>query len=55
MDSRLPNLVNLSEDPQLSEALLYVLQEGTTAVGQRGPGASPDIQLAGALVADRHW
>ncbi|CAK6442312.1 unnamed protein product [Pipistrellus nathusii] len=54
VDSRLPNLVNLSEDPQLSEALLYVLQEGTTAVGQRGPGASPDIQLAGALVADRH-
>nr|KAF6267021.1 kinesin family member 14 [Pipistrellus kuhlii] len=54
VDSRLPNLVNLSEDPQLSEALLYVLREGTTAVGQRGPGAGPDIQLAGALVADRH-
>lgn len=54
VDSRLPNLVNLSEDPQLSEALLYVIREGTTAVGKRGPASSPDIQLCGALVADEH-
>lgn len=55
MDNRLPNLVNLSEDPQLSEALLYVIREGTTAVGKRGPTSRPDIQLSGALVADEHW
>ena len=28
VDNRLPNLVNLNEDPQLSEMLLYVLNEG---------------------------
>ncbi|XP_014387841.1 PREDICTED: kinesin-like protein KIF14 [Myotis brandtii] len=54
VDNRLPNLVNLSEDPQLSETLLYVIQEGTTAVGKRGPTSRPDIQLSGALVADEH-
>uniref|UniRef100_G1P7S3 Kinesin family member 14 n=1 Tax=Myotis lucifugus TaxID=59463 RepID=G1P7S3_MYOLU len=54
VDNRLPNLVNLSEDPQLSETLLYVIREGTTAVGKRGPTSRPDIQLSGALVADEH-
>lgn len=28
VDNRLPNLVNLNEDPQLSEMLLYILKEG---------------------------
>jgi kinesin family protein 14 len=28
IDNRLPNLVNLNEDPQLSEMLLYMLKEG---------------------------
>ena len=28
IDNRLPNLVNLNEDPQLSEMLLYVLKDG---------------------------
>ena len=28
MDNKLPNLVNLNEDPQLSEMLLYMLKEG---------------------------
>ena len=28
IDNRMPNLVNLNEDPQLSEMLLYVLKEG---------------------------
>ncbi|XP_059533241.1 kinesin-like protein KIF14 [Myotis daubentonii] len=54
VDDRLPNLVNLSEDPQLSETLLYVIREGTTVVGKRGPTSRPDIQLSGALVADEH-
>lgn len=55
VDNRLPNLVNLSEDPQLSETLLYVIKEGSTAVGRRSPASSPDIQLSGVLVADHHW
>lgn len=28
VDNKLPNLVNLNEDPQLSEMLLYMLKEG---------------------------
>ena len=28
VDNRLPNLVNLNEDPQLSEMLIYIIKEG---------------------------
>lgn len=54
-DSCLPNLVSLSEDPQLSEVLLYAIAEGTTTVGRGSPSSSPDIRLSGVLVADSHW
>ncbi|XDB58875.1 hypothetical protein ABFV05_012491 [Capra hircus] len=54
MDDHLPNLVNLSEDPQLSEILSYMIKEGTTTVGKCGPGSSHDIQLSGVLIADDH-
>ncbi|KAM8818763.1 kinesin-like protein KIF14 [Rhynchonycteris naso] len=54
VDNHLPNLVNLSEDPQLSEMLLYVIKEGTTTVGKCCPTSQPDIQLSGVLVADNH-
>lgn len=50
VDNRLPNLVNLNEDPQLSEMLLYMLKEGETTVGQN----DHDIKLSGALVAETH-
>ena len=55
VDNRLPNLVNLNEDPQLSEMLLYVIKEGTTVIGQQNPNSTHDIQLTGALVALDHW
>lgn len=55
VDNRLPNLVNLNEDPQLSEMLLYVINEGTTVVGQKSPTSEHEIQLTGALVAMNHW
>jgi hypothetical protein len=32
VDNQLPNLVNLNEDPQLSELLLYVIKCGQTKV-----------------------
>ncbi|KAM9324547.1 kinesin-like protein KIF14 [Gastrophryne carolinensis] len=54
MDNRLPNLVNLNEDPQLSEMLLYMIKEGRTTVGKYQAGASHDIQLSGALIAEDH-
>ncbi|XP_077308853.1 kinesin-like protein KIF14 isoform X2 [Lithobates pipiens] len=54
MDNRLPNLVNLNEDPQLSEMLLYMIKEGKTTVGKYCKGSSHDIQLSGALIAEDH-
>ncbi|GFR85480.1 kinesin-like protein KIF14, partial [Elysia marginata] len=53
VDNRLPNLVNLNEDPQLSEMLLYVIKEGETRVG-RDIDDSRHIKLTGALIADKH-
>ncbi|XP_017203364.1 kinesin-like protein KIF14 [Oryctolagus cuniculus] len=54
MDNHLPNLVNLNEDPQLSEMLLYMIKEGTTTVGKYKSDSSHDIQLSGVLIADDH-
>ncbi|XP_019386228.1 PREDICTED: kinesin-like protein KIF14 [Crocodylus porosus] len=54
MDNRLPNLVNLNEDPQLSELLLYMIKEGETTVGKYKPNSAHDIQLSGVLIADDH-
>ncbi|XP_060034494.1 kinesin-like protein KIF14 [Erinaceus europaeus] len=54
MDNHLPNLVNLNEDPQLSEMLLYMIKEGTTTVGKYKPNSTRDIQLSGVLIADDH-
>ncbi|XP_039242228.1 kinesin-like protein KIF14 [Pipra filicauda] len=54
MDNHLPNLVNLNEDPQLSEVLLYMIKEGETTVGRCTPNSRHDIQLSGVLIADDH-
>ncbi|XP_031678074.1 LOW QUALITY PROTEIN: kinesin-like protein KIF14, partial [Oncorhynchus kisutch] len=54
VDNRLPNLMNLNEDPQLSEMLLYMIKEGQTKVGQHKSKSPHDIQLSGALIADHH-
>ncbi|NXV04446.1 KIF14 protein, partial [Cettia cetti] len=54
MDNHLPNLVNLNEDPQLSEVLLYMIKEGETTVGRCTPNSKHDIQLSGVLIADDH-
>ncbi|KAM3841882.1 kinesin-like protein KIF14 [Vipera latastei] len=54
VDNSLPNLVNLNEDPQLSEMLLYMIKEGKTTVGKCKPNSCHDIQLSGILIADDH-
>ncbi|TFK08397.1 ubiquitin-conjugating enzyme E2 variant 1 isoform d [Platysternon megacephalum] len=54
VDNHLPNLVNLNEDPQLSEMLLYILKEGETRVGSLHPDSEHDIQLTGALISVDH-
>ncbi|CAN9500961.1 unnamed protein product [Ophioblennius macclurei] len=52
VDNHLPSLVNLNEDPQLSEKLIYIIKQGQTSVGRVNSGQ--DIQLNGGLIADRH-
>ncbi len=55
VDNARPSLVNLNEDPQLSEVLLYILKDGQTRVGQNRDGSTHDVQLCGPLIADNHW
>uniref|UniRef100_A0A8C5MLF9 Kinesin family member 1C n=1 Tax=Leptobrachium leishanense TaxID=445787 RepID=A0A8C5MLF9_9ANUR len=47
---KIPHLVNLNEDPLMSECLLYHLKEGTTRVGQ----VDVDIKLTGQFIKERH-
>lgn len=51
INNRLPNLVNLNEDPQLSEMLIYIIKEGVTTVGK---DADNDIELSGLFVRAKH-
>lgn len=55
VDNTLPNLVNLNEDPQLSEVLLYVLKDGETHIGRTNQSAPNGIHLNSALVEEDHW
>ncbi|XP_041481243.1 kinesin-like protein KIF14 isoform X2 [Lytechinus variegatus] len=54
IDNTLPNLVNLNEDPQLSEVLLYVLKDGETHIGRTSQSAPNGIHLNSALVEEDH-
>ncbi|OXA56707.1 Kinesin-like protein KIF1A [Folsomia candida] len=49
-----PHLVNLNEDPFMSECLLYYIKEGITKVGSAGSDIPQDIQLYGAHIQDEH-
>ena len=69
VSTQLPSLINLTEDAQLSETLFYILQPGSTTVGnsrmlqgggggggvESRSGCGHDIELSGALVAQDHW
>eukprot|EP01147_Barroeca_monosierra_P001102 gene1101-4330_t len=46
-----PTLVNLNEDPQLSEMLVYVINPGQIVIGN---SEEADIKLGGALVLPQH-
>jgi kinesin family protein 1 len=50
-----PHLLNLNEDPLMSELLLYYLStEGVTKVGRGGQDFEPDIKLSGDHIAEKH-
>ncbi|XP_075703460.1 kinesin-like protein KIF1C [Rhinoderma darwinii] len=47
---KIPHLVNLNEDPLMSECLLYHIKEGVTRVGQ----VDVDIRLSGQFIKEQH-
>lgn len=49
-----PHLVNLNEDPTLSECLLYYLKDGVTRLGTSEANLPQDIQLSGSYIKKEH-
>ncbi|TRZ03733.1 hypothetical protein DNTS_009734, partial [Danionella cerebrum] len=49
-----PHLVNLNEDPLMSECLLYYIKDGITRVGQADAKRRQDIVLSGAHIKEEH-
>ncbi|XP_068427424.1 kinesin-like protein KIF1A isoform X3 [Clinocottus analis] len=49
-----PHLVNLNEDPLMSECLLYYIKDGTTKVGRENAKSRQDIVLSGHFIRDEH-
>ncbi|XP_037717856.1 kinesin-like protein unc-104 isoform X3 [Drosophila subpulchrella] len=49
-----PHLVNLNEDPNLSECLLYYIKEGLTRLGTHEANVPQDIQLSGSHILKEH-
>ncbi|XP_065191038.1 kinesin-like protein unc-104 isoform X1 [Sycon ciliatum] len=52
--STMPHLVNLNEDPLMSECLLYYIKEGVCRVGRHNSPVKQDIQLSGLNIQDEH-
>ncbi|XP_044740263.1 kinesin-like protein unc-104 isoform X3 [Chrysoperla carnea] len=51
---RTPHLVNLNEDPFMSECLIYYIKDGVTRVGSAEANVPQDIQLSGAHILSEH-
>lgn len=49
-----PHLVNLNEDPNLSECLLYYIKDGVTRLGTHEANVPQDIQLSGPYILKEH-
>ncbi|PRP73913.1 hypothetical protein PROFUN_16551, partial [Planoprotostelium fungivorum] len=52
--SSLPYLMNLNEDPLMSESLIYYIRDGITKVGRSAAETLQDIQLNGLSIAKEH-
>lgn len=49
-----PHLINLNEDPTLSECLLYYIKDGVTRLGTHEAEIAQDIQLSGSHILKEH-
>lgn len=49
-----PHLVNLNEDPLMSECLIYYIKNGLTRIGSAEANIPQDIQLCGPHIFSEH-
>ncbi|XP_052128712.1 kinesin-like protein unc-104 isoform X4 [Frankliniella occidentalis] len=49
-----PHLVNLNEDPFMSECLIYYIKDGVTRVGSCDANIPQDIHLSGSFIQSEH-
>ncbi|XP_031354518.1 kinesin-like protein unc-104 isoform X5 [Photinus pyralis] len=49
-----PHLVNLNEDPSMSECLIYYIKDGITRVGSSEANLPQDVQLFGSHIKPEH-
>lgn len=51
---KMPHLVNLNEDPLMSECLMYQIKPGITRVGRMESDTPADIRLSGSNIQEEH-
>ncbi|CAH0563531.1 unnamed protein product [Brassicogethes aeneus] len=51
---RTPHLVNLNEDPFMSECLIYYIKDGFTRIGSAEANIPQDVQLSGSHIKSEH-
>ncbi|CAB5354698.1 unnamed protein product [Rhizophagus irregularis] len=51
---KVPHLVNLNEDPLMSECLVYQIKPGKTRIGRLESDTHSDIRLSGENIIDEH-
>ncbi|XP_076265727.1 kinesin family member unc-104 isoform X2 [Rhynchophorus ferrugineus] len=49
-----PHLVNLNEDPFMSECLIYYIKDGLTRIGTEEANCPQDVQLSGSHIKSEH-
>ena len=50
----MPHLVNLNEDPLMSECLIYQIKPGRTVVGRLDGEKAAAIRLSGSSILEEH-
>ncbi|GAA5798984.1 hypothetical protein HPULCUR_004393 [Helicostylum pulchrum] len=54
MPKTIPFIVNLNEDPLMSECLMYQIKPGFTRLGRQESEVQADIRLSGSNIQDEH-
>jgi len=54
LETTIPYIMNLHEDPQLSECVMYVFKKGETRIGRKNAPVKQDIALSGLNILAEH-